>query len=92
MTITNKQVDDMICKLGVAFGVSTKDELVDEMVDRFLSWKLPKDFCPDAGISFKPTNPDGCDERGWWPIGTNLLTAYQAREMITYILNMEKHK
>jgi hypothetical protein len=36
--------------------------MIDQMVDRFLSWKLPKDFSPDAGISFKPTKPDGYRE------------------------------
>lgn len=60
---------------------------IDKMVDRFLSWKLPKDFCPDAGISFKPTKPYEVDELGnsWWPIGTNLLTADQARQMLSVV-------
>lgn len=61
---------------------------IDKMVDRFLGWKLPKDFCPDAGISFKPTKPYEGDDYGnsWWPIGTNLLTADQARTMIEHML------
>jgi hypothetical protein len=46
------------------------------MVDRFLGWKLPKDFAPDGGISFK--------ESAWWPVGTNLLTADQAKEMLQH--------
>lgn len=60
---------------------------IDKMVNRFLGWKLPKDFCPDAGISFKPTKPYECDEFGdsWWPVGTNLLTANQARQMFDYV-------
>jgi hypothetical protein len=62
---------------------------IDEMVNRFLSWKLPKDFAPDAGISFRPTKPDGYDTH-WWPIGTNLLTADQAREMIVHLLGGEE--
>lgn len=66
------------------------DAQVDEMVNRFLGWKLPKDFHPDAGISFKPSNgiPYEGDALGnsWWPIGTNLLTADQARQMIEHIL------
>jgi hypothetical protein len=54
---------------------------IKKMVDRFLGWKLPKDFYPDAGISFKqPSNPE------WWPIGTNLLTADQAKAMFEYCL------
>lgn len=54
------------------------------MVDRFLCWKLPKDFAPDAGISFKPTKP--YDEPGWWPTGTNLLHAGQAKEMLQDVI------
>ena len=61
--------------------------MIDKMVDRFLGWKLPKDFSPDAGISFGPTKPDGYDEPGGWPIGTNLLPADQARAMIEHILH-----
>lgn len=60
---------------------------IDQMVYRFLGWKLPKDFCPDAGISFKPTMPYEGDELGnsWWPVGTNLLTAEQARQMFEHV-------
>lgn len=48
------------------------------MVDRFLGWKLPKDFAPDAGISF--------NEGAWWPSGTNLLHAEQAKEMLQHVV------
>lgn len=55
--------------------------LIDHMVNRFLGWKLPRDFYPDAGISFKPpTNPE------WWPVGTNLLTAEQAKRMFSHCM------
>lgn len=87
--ITDKQVDEAIEKLKVAFGVATTDALIDKMVDRFLGWKLPKDFYPDAGISFKPSQPYEGDKYGndsYWPIGTNLFTAEQAREMIKHML------
>ena len=57
-------------------------KVTDEMVNRFLGWKLPRDFGPDAGVSFTPpANPH------WWPIGTNLLTAEQARAMLEYVLS-----
>ena len=46
------------------------------MVDAFLSWKLPKDFAPDAGVSFDPPSNEL-----HWPIGTNLFTAEQATKM-----------
>lgn len=56
-------------------------ELIDHMVNRFLGWSLPQDFYPDAGILFKPpTNQKG------WPIGTNLLTAEQAKRMFEHCI------
>lgn len=58
------------------------DEQTKNMVNRFLSWKLPKDFNPDAGIKFTPPQSTAPH---WWPVGTNLLTATQAEEMIRYI-------
>lgn len=61
--------------------------VTDDMVCRFLGWKLPKDFGPDAGISFNPTKPDSYDEPGWWPVGTNLLTADQARQMLQHVVD-----
>lgn len=52
-------------------------------VDRFLCWKLPKDFAPDAGISFDKQHEY---ESYRWPIGTNLLTAPQAKAMFEHCL------
>jgi hypothetical protein len=67
--------------------------VTDEMVNRFLSWKLPDDFCPDGGVSFSKTvgTMDGQRDRkemgpAWWPVGTNLLSAEQARAMLTHVL------
>lgn len=58
------------------------DEQIKHMVNRFLAWKLPEDFSPDAGIRFTPPeNP------AWWPVGTNLLSATQAEEMIRYLVD-----
>ena len=84
--ITNEEVDRMIDNLRKAFGVATTDDLVKEMTNRFLSWKLPKDFSPDAGITFDRRNSY---ESPHWPIGTNLLTAEQAEEMIRHMLNLK---
>lgn len=53
--------------------------LIDEMVSRFLCWKLPKDFAPDCGISFNPSKAHVVLDV--WPTGTNLLHAGQAQEM-----------
>ena len=55
------------------------EKLEKHMVDRFLGWKLPDDFNPDAGISF--TKLKNCE-----PIGTNLFTATQTKEMVHYML------
>lgn len=67
--------------------------VTDEMVSRFLAWELPKDFGPDGGIAFSRTvrTADGERDRadmgpGWWPVGTNLLTAEQARAMLAHVL------
>lgn len=52
---------------------------IDKMVDRFLCWKLPKDFAPDCGISFD--SMDGQCK----PVGTNLFTAEQAKQMFEHV-------
>ena len=64
----------------------SRDELIKQAVDRFLGWQLPKDFLPDAGVSFKPNGEHGTV---WWPIGTNILSADQAREMFEHCLTTE---
>lgn len=59
------------------------DAQIKTMVDRFLSWKLPADFHPDGGISFDPISNRGMAfEARREPVGTNLLTAHQAEQMI----------
>lgn len=59
--------------------------VTNEMVDRFLSWKLPQDFAPDCHISFKLPDPV-LNPNPSWPVGTNLLTAVQARAMLEHVL------
>jgi hypothetical protein len=54
---------------------------IDDMVSRFLSWRLPDDFRPDCGIRFAPLNHPNS-----WPIGTNLFTATQAKAMLEHVL------
>lgn len=62
-------------------------KVTDEMVNRFLTWKLPEDFQPDSGVLFNRTMANGKPRpAAWWPIGTNLFTADQAREMLEYVL------
>lgn len=55
------------------------------MLDRFLSWKLPADFNPDAGISY--TRPSYHPSVDATPTGTNLFNATQADAMIRHIIN-----
>lgn len=64
---------------------NTKRNL-DAMVDRFLCWKLPKNFSPDSFISFTPEKHDTWG--GYpnsWPTGTNLFDTVQAREMLSHV-------
>lgn len=63
------------------------EEQIKYMVDRFLGWKLPENFNPDAGISFKPTFNDGTPyQMRHEPSGTNLFDATQATEMVRYMV------
>lgn len=66
--------------------------LIDQMVDRFLCWELPKDFAPDCGISFDSRQDDELNKNKTWPVGTNLLTAEQARQMFQYVTPEEDDK
>lgn len=64
----------------------TEDQ-IKHMVNRFLCWRLPEHFCPDAGISFKPTFNDHLPTpMKHNPIGTNLFDATQATEMVRYMI------
>ena len=71
----------------MAIEVEITEEQINKMVDRFLGWKLPENFSPDAGISFKAEyNENTSYPARHEPTGTNLFDAEQAREMIKYIL------
>ena len=63
------------------------DDQIKHMASRFLGWRLPEDFHPDAGISFKPTfndhMPFGPQKHN--PSGTNLFNFTQAVEMVRYM-------
>lgn len=50
---------------------------INEMVNRFLSWPLPKSVCADPCAS----NPDYPHRSG-----TNLLNALEARQMLEHVL------
>jgi len=63
------------------------DDEIKAMVERFLRWKLPADFSPDAGISFKA---DFNEHTPWpgkhEPTGTNLFSYTQAEAMVRWML------
>ena len=64
------------------------EEQIKHMVSRFLGWKLPDDFNPDAGISFKPDYNEHTEYPAKHePVGTNLFSATQAEEMIRHMLS-----
>lgn len=61
---------------------------IKHMVDRFLMWKLPKHFSPDNGITFDPIASQGTPhEFRREPVGTNLLAAVQAEEMVRHMID-----
>ena len=72
-----------------------EEEVVKHLVDRFLGWRLPKDFHPDGGISFdREYNASYNANQGLppsihEPVGTNLFTADQAKEMFRFLLENE---
>lgn len=60
---------------------------IKHMVDRFLNWKLPENFDPDGGVSFKRTyNEHTAHPMKHEPVGTNLLNAVQADAMVRHML------
>jgi len=63
--------------------------MVGGMVNRFLAWPLPQDFAPDCGISFDGRKDDEWNKNKTWPVGTNLLTAEQARSMLEHVIGTE---
>lgn len=68
------------------------EEQIKKAVNKFLGWRLPPDFSPDCGISFKREGDYDHPTYGrtkFEPVGTNLLTATQAEEMFRHCLSDE---
>lgn len=64
------------------------DSQIKYMVDRFLMWRLPEHFTPDAGISFKPDyNVHTAYPAKHEPVGTNLFSAAQTEDMVRYLVD-----
>lgn len=70
-------------------GKPERDEWVSCLVQRFLGWPLPKTFSPDCGISFDGRKDDEFNKGKTWPVGTNLLTAVEARAMFEHALGVK---
>lgn len=63
------------------------DEQIKHMVERFLAWRLPENFHPDAGISFDPIGNKGMKfEYRREPVGTNLFDYTQAEAMVRHMV------
>jgi hypothetical protein len=63
--------------------------VTNDMVSRFLSWKLPTDFAPDCGITFKPESDYDHPEFSrakFEPTGTNLFHAGQTKVMLEHVM------
>lgn len=57
------------------------------MVERFLAWRLPENFNPDGGVSFKKTFNEHTDHpMKHEPSGTNLLDFQQASAMVRHMI------
>lgn len=61
----------------------TEDQ-IKHMVNRFLGWRLPQNFNPDAGIGY--TRPNYAPSVDATPSGTNLFDAAQADAMVRYMI------
>lgn len=57
--------------------------VTEEMVTRFLNWPLPKSVCCDSCCT---------DQNYPNRVGTNLLTATEARQMLEFVLQSEEPK
>lgn len=72
---------------SVLRSAALADNQIKYMVDRFLSWRLPENFSPDAGISFKPMfNEHTAHPMKHEPTGTNLFDADQANTMVRHMM------
>jgi DNA-binding NtrC family response regulator len=59
------------------------EQQIKHMIDRFLGWKLPDDFRPDGGVSFRRLNYPAAVAS---PSGTNLFDATQAEAMVRHMV------
>lgn len=77
-------VEALMAQDATRAGGDARLRVTSDMVTRFLGWRLPEDFAPDCGITFKPLVYG--DAVLSWPSGTNLLTGHQAKAMLEHVL------
>ena len=53
--------------------------IIDDLVNKFLAWKLPKTVCSDLCVIY--------NNYPYLRSGTNLLTADEAKQMLEYLLS-----
>jgi hypothetical protein len=88
--VTTYGVDADNCDVAGRIGTFLKSKIMGwpdvlgTLVDRFLMWPLPKTFAPDCGVSFDRAYAEQRSIN--WPVGTNLLTAEEAKQMVEYLL------
>lgn len=64
------------------------DAQIKHMAERFLGWKLPENFNPDSGITFKKTfNEHTPYPSKHEPSGTNLFGYDDAVAMVRHMLD-----
>lgn len=81
--VTPQHIEEVIVSENYFTAADACGQVTDDMVSRFLAWKLPADFYPDGGIRFTALVPVGDPS---WPSGTHLLTGVQARQMLDEVL------
>ena len=67
-----------------------KTQTIEKAAEKFLCWKLPENFSPDCGISFKSESDFNHPEFGrhkFEPVGTNLFNFEQAKAMMAFCLD-----
>lgn len=61
-------------------------KVTDAMVNRFLSWPLPDSVRPDGCLQSGHCAGEDRVKHGYPLVGTNLLTATEARLMLEHVL------
>jgi hypothetical protein len=85
-------LDRLAALYGERTSVTAREEKITHMVNRFLQWKLPKDFQPDCGIHFDADAAKKLNQNNhtYEPVGTNLFSADQAMEMVRFMVDSGK--